>query len=108
MTYQVLFTSDANKMIDAISDRRVREQIVRRARQLAEEPEKQGRLLRNELAGYRSVRAAGQRYRIIYQIIEDQVRVVVIAAGIRRESDRRDAYTLAQRIVRLGLVDTPE
>ena len=58
--------------------------------------------------GYRSVRAVGQRYRIIYQVESAQVRVIIIAAGIRRGGDRQDIYTLAQRLVRLGLVEPPE
>ncbi len=95
-------------MLESISDRRVQTQIIRRSEQLANEPEKQGRPLRGDLVGYRSVRAVGQRYRIVYQIDEVQVKVIIIATGIRREGDRRDVYALAQRLVRLGLTQPPE
>ena len=95
-------------MLESISDRRVQSQIVRRSEQLANEPEKQGRPLRGDLVGYRSVRAVGQRYRIVYQIDEGQVKVIVIATGIRRDGDRQDVYALAQRLVLLGLTELPE
>jgi mRNA interferase RelE/StbE len=108
MAYQIVFTEEAQRMLQSISDRRVQAQIVRRSEQLANEPEKQGRPLRGELAGYRSVRAVGQRYRIVYQIDQGQVKVIVIATGIRREGDRRDVYSLARRLVVLGLTEPPE
>ncbi len=108
MAYQVVFTSAALKTIRNISDRRIQGQIVRRAEQLAWEPEKQGNPLIADLTGYRSVRAVGQRYRIIYWIDQGQVRVVIIATGIRREGDRQDVYALARRLVRLGLVEFSE
>ena len=108
MPYQILFTPQARQMLSGISDRRIQAQIVKRAEQLVEEPEKQGRPLAEDLTGYRSVRAVGQRYRIIYQVENSQVRVLVIAAGIRRDGDRHDIYTLAQRLVRLGLIEPPE
>ncbi len=108
MPYQILFTTQARQMLSSISDRRIQAQIVLRTGQLAEEPEKQGRPLAEDLAGYRLVRAIGQRYRIIYQVEDAQVRVLIIAVGIRRGGDRQDIYNLAQRLVRLGLVQPPE
>ena len=91
-------------MIRAIGDRRVRGIIVRRIDDLADEPEKQGRALLGELADYRSVRAVGQRYRIIYRVDRERVQVLVITVGLRREGSRRDVYSLAQRLIRLGLI----
>ena len=91
-------------MLDAITDRRVRELIQARIRGLANEPEKQGKALGEELAGYRSVRAAGQRYRILYRVERDKVVVLVVAVGIRKEGSRADVYEAARRLVRLGLL----
>jgi prevent-host-death family protein len=90
-------------MLRTIQDRRVRGIIAQRIDALAYEPDKQGRALLGELAGYRSVRAVGQRYRIIYQVNQDRVEVVVIALGLEREGSRRDIYSLAQRLIRLDL-----
>ena len=103
MIYRVLFTVKAQEMLQGISDRRIRAQIIQRAERLAEEPEKQGKPLGNELAGYWSTRAAGQRYRIIYKIDRGEVQVLIIAVGIRRDRHRRDVYRLAQRLVQMAL-----
>ena len=108
MTYRVLLTSTASEMLAKISDRRVRSQIIKRIEALSEEPERQGKPLGNELAGYRSIRVAGQRYRVIYQVDRGEVRVLVIAIGIRRDGSRVDVYRLAMRLVRLGLTGPSE
>ena len=71
---------------------------------LAEEPEKQGKPLTGELTGYRSLRAVGQRYRIIYRIEEGKVLVLVMALGIRKEGSGKDIYMLAQKLLRLRLL----
>ena len=108
MIYRVLLTATAVKMLGKISDLRVRKQIIERIEGLSKEAEKQGKPLGSELAGYRSIRAAGQRYRIIYQVERGEVRVLVIAVGIRREGSRVDVYRLAQRLIRLGLTEPSE
>ena len=66
--YVVELTSEALEMLEGITDRRVRAKVFDRIKGLAEEPEKQGKPLVDDLAGFRSVRAVGQRYRIVYQI----------------------------------------
>jgi len=91
-------------MLEEISDRRIRRIVGERISALVEEPEKQGSPLFGELAGYRSIRAVGQRYRIIYKVHQDQV-VVVVAVGIRKEGDKRDIYRLMSRLINLGLVE---
>jgi len=91
-------------MLEAIQDRRVRDKIRDRIDGLAEEPEKQGKPLTGELTGYRSLRAVGQRYRIVYRIEEGKVLVLVMALGIRKEGSGKDIYMLAQKLLRLRLL----
>lgn len=91
-------------MLREIQDRRVREKIRDRIDGLAEEPEKQGKPLTGELTGYRSLRAVGQRYRIIYRIEEGKVLVLVMALGIRKEGSGKDIYVLARKLLRLRLL----
>ena len=91
-------------MLEAIQDRRVRDKIRDRIDGLAEEPEEQGKPLTGELTGYRSLRAVGQRYRIIYRIEEGKVLVLVMALGIRKEGSGKDIYVLAQKLLRLRLL----
>ena len=91
-------------MLEDISDRRVREKVRDTIDCLVEHPELRGKPLSDDLAGYRSVRAVGQRYRIIYRVERAIVTVVVVAAGIRKEGSREDIYALAKRLFRLGLL----
>jgi mRNA interferase RelE/StbE len=91
-------------MLDKISDRRVREKVGDAIDELASEPELRGKPLVGDLKGYRSVRAVGQQCRIIYCVERLTVTVDVVAVGIRKEGTREDIYTLAQRLVKLGLL----
>lgn len=105
MTHWLIeLTETALGMLNAIKDTRERGLILRRIRGLEHDPIEQGKPLIGPLQGYYSVRAAGQRYRIIYQVLPDRVVVLVVALGIRKEHDKRDIYSLAQRLVRLGLL----
>ena len=104
MEYTVNVTELAEQSIRAIRDRRTQQAIYRRMLALENEPRSQGSALVADLAEYRSVRAAGQRYRILYRIIEADLIVVVTFVGIRRQRDRRDVYRLAERLVRRGLL----
>ncbi len=97
--------SAAQKQLEAIGDNRIRKRIAQRIDRLQQEPDKQGKPLADELEGYRSVRAVGQRYRIIYKLEEEQVVVVVVTIGIRKDGDKKDAYELAKKLAKLNLLE---
>lgn len=103
MTWRIVLTPTARRMLEAVRDRRVRRLLASRIDALAEEPEKQGKALTGELATLRSVRAAGQRYRILYRVEAERVVVLVVALGLRKEGDRKDIYELARKLLRLRL-----
>jgi mRNA interferase RelE/StbE len=105
MQWEIIIMAPAKKQLKAILDRRIRQSVMERIEALKEEPEQQGKPLTNELAGLRSVHAAGQRYRIIYRVDAEQVVVLVLTVGFRREGDRADIYALTKRLLRLGLLD---
>lgn len=100
MTYRVRFTSAADEDVTAIQDTRTRAAVVRRAYALHTEPAAQGKPLQEDLKGLYSVRAAGQRYRIVYRVQEMASEVTVLVVGIRKEGDKRDAYEVARRRVK--------
>ncbi|MGH7273496.1 MAG: type II toxin-antitoxin system RelE family toxin [Nitrospiria bacterium] len=104
MTWRIELTHTAEVMLEKIQDRRVREKIGKRIDGLVNEPEKQGKPLTGDLAGYRSLRAVGQRYRIIYRVKQDKVLVLVVALGICKEGSKADIYSLAKKLLRLGLL----
>ena len=105
MRWQIKLTLPALKQLAAIKDARVRESISRRINALENDPERQGKPLSDELTGYRSIRAVGQRYRILYKLEAEQVIVVVVALGMRKQGDKKDVYELAKKLARLGLLD---
>ncbi len=100
MTFKVIVSPLAEADLDAISDVRTRKAIIRKAFDLDTEPDKQGKQLSGDLAAYRVVRAAGQRYRVVYQVATLEGVVTVVIVGIRKEGDKRDVYRVAGK--RLG------
>lgn len=101
--YEIRWTRTAAKLLAAVGDKRIRATIFEKAEGLRKEPEKQGKALLYDLAGYRSLRAVGQRYRIIYRIDGSSVIVFVVAVGIRKDKDSKDIYELARKIIRAKL-----
>ena len=102
--HTIKWTETALKYAEAIQDQRIRRLISQRVDQLAKLPDKQGKPLVAELAGFRSVRAVGQRYRIVYRIERREVVVVIVAVGRRKAGDKSDIYELAKKLLRLGLL----
>jgi len=90
--YRVVIQPTAFKLLKEISDRRIRKKISDRIDKLKESPEIQGKPLLGELDGYYSVRAVGQRYRIIYAIEQAQVTVMIVALGIRKDGSKQDVF----------------
>jgi len=107
MTWRIIVTPQARAMLAAIDDRRVRELIRDRINGLVPDPDKQGKALLGELAGYRSLRAVGQRYRIVYHIEAEQVVVLIVAMGMRKEGSKADIYALARKVLGLRLLERP-
>ena len=97
MKWRIFLTPTAAEMLAEINDRRAREKIGATIDRLIEDPEKQGKALGGELAGFRSIRAMSQRYRIIYRVQGDEIVVVVVAVGLRRAGARDDIYNLAKK-----------
>ena len=104
MRYRILITETCLSLINKLSDKKIQRTILDRIEQLSEEPDKQGKNLVQDLAGFRSVHAAG-RYRIIYKIDKKTVIVYVLTAGIRKEGDKKDIYKIAKKLLNAGLLD---
>ncbi len=102
--FAITWTETALKCAEAIPDQRIRRLITQRVDQLARSPEQQGKPLMGELAGFRSVRAVGQRYRIVYRVERREVTVLIVAVGRRRSGDKSDIYELARKLLRQGLL----
>ena len=103
--FRIVVQPTALKMLQGVSDARVRRKLIERIDGLAGEPEKVGKPLLKDLSGYRSIRAVGQRYRIVYSVARSENTVSVVALGLRKEGDKSDIYSLARKLVRLRLAD---
>src|SRR5712692_4998559 len=98
--FAIRWTETALKLAEAVPDQRLRRLISQRVDQLATSPEQQGKALIGELAGFRSVRAVGQRYRIVYRVERREIVVVIVAVGRRKSGDKSDIYELARKLLR--------
>lgn len=103
--FSIVLTPCAAQTLANIPDRRIRTKLKERIDSLSQAPDQQGKALIGELSGYRSLRAVGQRYRVLYRLAHDVVQVVVVCVGLRQDGSRKDVYALAKRLIRLGLIE---
>jgi addiction module toxin, RelE/StbE family len=101
--YKIKLTTIALESLKRI-DKNAQKQIVNKIESLQKEPLLLGKALKGPLKEYRSIRAAGQRYRIIYQVIESEIVIVVVAIGMRKEGDKKDIYELMKKYIKTGLL----
>jgi mRNA interferase RelE/StbE len=107
LKHRILITDTCLALLKKIGDKNVQRTILERIQKLSDEPDKQGKMLVKNLSGFRSIHAAG-RYRILYKIEKKTVIVYVLAAGIRKEGDKKDIYQIAKKLLRAGLLDLDE
>jgi len=105
--YNIKITQIAADNIQNI-DAKTRDQIISKISKLKEEPLLLGKSLKGPLKEFRSVRAAGQRYRIIYKVLENEIIVIVVAVGIRKAGDKKDIYELMKKYIKIGLIEKEE
>lgn len=97
MEYKVEVTPLAIELLSKVKDKREQQGLSKRIEQLKFEPDKQGKALSGRLQGYRSIRALGQRYRIVYRVDKEKIIVVIVGAGIRKEGDKKDIYKILNK-----------
>lgn len=90
MEWTVNYLSEAVADLDSLGKPYARKAIkVIDERIVKGEPEKAGKPLRKELAGCRRIRTGD--IRIVYKVIKDEVRVLIVAVGPRRNNEVYDA-----------------
>jgi mRNA interferase RelE/StbE len=113
MQYRIEITPLAIELLSKIKDKREQQGLKQRIEKLTSEPEKQGKALSGKLKGrreasvmrsesfralvYRSIRALGQRYRIVYRVDRSTITVLIVGAGIRKEGARKDIYAILNK-----------
>ena len=103
--YEVRWTEAGHALWRKVSDARLRAKLLGLAATLADHPEQRGKHLREDLEGYLALHWS--RWRIVYSIDENNLRVWVFAVGQRAEGKPRDVYRTASRLLRLGLLSPP-
>jgi mRNA interferase RelE/StbE len=104
LKYEILITDTCLALIEKIPDKKIRRTILNKIEGLLDEPDKQGKMLVKDLSGFRSIHAAG-RYRIIYKIGKQTVIIYILAAGIRKQGDKKDIYKIAKKLLGARLLD---
>jgi mRNA interferase RelE/StbE len=104
VTYKILITDTCLALIEKISDKKIQRTILNRIEKLSEAPDEQGKKLVKDLSGFRSIHTAG-RYRIIYKVDQHTVVIYILAAGIRKEGDKKDIYQITKKLLKAGLLD---
>ena len=99
MKYKLEITPLAIDLLSKIKDKREQQGLRKRIEQLQLEPEKQGKALTGKLKGYRSLRALGQRYRIVYRVQQTKVIVTIVGVGIRKQGSKKDIYSILQKFI---------
>ena len=90
MIWKVELTDEAKAELGSL-DNSVQKSVAAGLIKLNESPHLRGHSLTGNLSGYRALAVGKKKIRIIYRIEHDQVLVVVIAIGRRRNSEVYDA-----------------
>lgn len=101
MKFSIIITRQALIDLEEISDQRTREAIGREIDDLETAPDLERRAMSGEYKGYYRVRAAGQRYRVVYAVRREHSKVYVVLVGIRREGDPSDIYEKGKKRLKL-------
>lgn len=103
MAYRVKLTKQAYDNIRSL-ERREQVKLQGRLKELGGNPNQLGKYLLGPLKGYKSIHFAG-RYRIVYKVKKQEVIVLVVGIGIRREGDNQDIYEHLKKLLRSNLLE---
>jgi len=102
--YKIRITPIAAEALKRL-DQKTQTKIIHWIEELKKDPEQFGKQLKGPLKELRSIRAAEQRYRIIYKILETEIMVIIVALGLRKDGDKKDIYELMKKYIRTGLIE---
>ncbi|MEA5534729.1 type II toxin-antitoxin system RelE/ParE family toxin [Crocosphaera sp. XPORK-15E] len=103
--YSIRLTPLALEMLSEIKDQRHLQKLRERIEKLKSNPEQQGKALTDNLKGYRSIRAVGQRYRIIYQVKPKDILILIVGVGLRKAGSSQDIYARIDKLLDSSTID---
>lgn len=113
---ELKWTSTARAQLAALPPK-VRKGLIAKADELidCEDPRSAHKALVGPLAQFYRITYA--RYRAVYSVDEEvlangdlcvRIRITFVAAGMRKEQDKKDIYKIAEKMVNLGLIEMPD
>lgn len=103
-SWRVVVMPEAKKHLAEIKDSRIQQGLKNALKRLESDADKRGKPLHEDLIGFRGLRAVGERYRIVFRVVESKHEAHVVAVGIRREGSPTDVYHVTSRLVRSGVI----
>jgi mRNA-degrading endonuclease RelE of RelBE toxin-antitoxin system len=97
--FRIELAPSAYASLRRIRDKKLRRRLVEAIDALEIDPENGAKILTGSLAGLLSVRAADERYRIVFRL--DGTAVVVLLVGRRQAGRATDVYEVARALVNL-------
>lgn len=97
--YKIEIAPTGYRSLTALKDKKAIGEIVRVIDGLAQAPEEQGKALVGPLEGVRSVRAARERFRVLYRVDARKRVVSALLIGKRAPGQDMDVYALAQKLL---------
>ena len=96
--YEIEIAPTGYRSLKSLHDKKTRREIGKVIDGLSRAPDAQGKALLGPLEGLRSVRAARDRFRILYRVDARTKMVSVLLVGERAGQDA-DIYALAERLL---------
>jgi mRNA-degrading endonuclease RelE of RelBE toxin-antitoxin system len=97
--YSFRLAATALESLDEIRSKKVRREIALEIDLLSTRSDGQGKGLVGPLDGVRSVRAASDRYWVLYQVDPEERVVSVLLVGRRTPGSYADVYEVAERLL---------
>ena len=97
--YEIEIAPTGYRSLKTLKVKKLRREIAKVIDGLARAPEEQGKALLGPLEGVRSVRAARDRFRILYKVDTRARLVSVLLVGERADGQDADIYALAQKLL---------
>jgi addiction module RelE/StbE family toxin len=82
MVYAIEWTKKAEKGLEKL-DRVKREKVRKAVDELARDPYKKGEPLKRDLKGQWSLHLLGNKYRVVYEIRQAKLVIIIVEAGWR-------------------------
>jgi mRNA-degrading endonuclease RelE of RelBE toxin-antitoxin system len=97
--YEIEIAPTGYRSLKTVKDKKLRREIAKTIDGLIRAPEEQGKALLGPLVGVRSVHAARDRFRVLYQVDTRAKLVSVLLIGERAPGRDTDVYALAQKLL---------